>query len=127
MVCSLFRSRDDGGGVSIYEYQESEWYTSANITFSGGYSFSMSEDGQTIGIIGRVGNLNPSSLLSVIRYNGTEWVELDTLLTETDEFVCAFSDDGSTLCCGRQYEGLFAFDGDDVGTVTIYRLQPEEI
>jgi len=112
----------------IYRCQGDDWVNTANITVvdsSRDGDFSMSEDGYTLGISSRIGNINPSTKQTFHRYNGTDWVEVGSIVAETDHFVCTLSSTGSTMVCGRMYQGYFAYDGDDVGTATVYRFESQ--
>ena len=114
----------------MYQYDsvEADWkLLGANVTlkderFQYG-TVIISEDATTVGIIGRYGVVNPSTALFVFRYNGTDWVALDSVDHDTDDLVCSFSSDGTHAICGEMYFGP-DFNGDDVGKGTVYQLEP---
>ena len=114
--------------VHFYQFNGTDWEEYSNITSSREYNgfFQFSEDGSTVLITGHArGGGNRPSFLDVFRYIESEWIMVDSLITPTDEFECQLSADGRIIVCGRMYEGFYAFDGDDVGTATIYKLVPE--
>lgn len=84
----------------------------------------LSADGNTVAVSGRNSSRLPSQL-KVFRYHKSDWIELDDSVSDnnTDEFPCALSGDGNTVCCGSPYDLL---DGNDIGLVRCYRLQPKE-
>jgi len=125
LIALLLSSGFYSGTTMVYQYLGDDWVNTANLTGSD-IDFSMSEDGYTIGIASRIGNINPSTNQTFHRYNGTDWVEeVCSIVAETDHFVCTLSSNGSTMVCGRMYQGYFAYDGDDVGTATVYQFKSQ--
>lgn len=82
---------------------------------------SISDDGSVVGIGDRVGTFNPNSWFTSMYFNGNDWEPMASVWdANTDEYPCALSGDGSTLCCGSPYD---LSEGFDAGLVTIYRYE----
>jgi hypothetical protein len=83
----------------------------------------MSDDGRIVGAGGKVGNVNPNSWFTTLWFDGDtqHWKPLDSVFDpNTDEFPCAISGDGLTLCCGSPNDLQGGFDA---GLVRIYHLE----
>lgn len=81
----------------------------------------LSDDGNIVGVNGKIGTFNPGTRLKTFQFNGDDWDELDNIQDfNTDEYPCAISGDGTAICCGSPFD---LTNGDDIGNVTVYRLE----
>ena len=122
------RSHQDAGSISMYRVRKDDgkWqptgFMIGNLnsaeTLGIGGDVSISEDGAIVGVNSRTGWLNPGSTFYTFQYNGS-WAQ-DGFVSDfnTDEYPCALSGDGTSLCCGSPFD---LNEGKDTGLVTVYR------